>query len=148
MHASRSIDIAAPAHRIYELAQDIGRWPALLPHYRYVTVVKEQANERVAVMAARRGWIPVRWTTIERLDPSTPRIEFTHISGWTAGMEVAWTFAPIAGGTRVTIEHDLDFRRVPVLGPWIGRRVIGEFFIQSIAGKTLARMKQLAEAPA
>ena len=148
MHASRSIDIAAPAQRIYELAQDIGRWPALLPHYRYVTVVEERPNERVAVMAARRGWIPVRWTTIERLDPSTPRIEFTHISGWTAGMEVAWTFAPIAGGTRVTIEHDLDFRRVPVLGAWIGRRVIGEFFIQSIAGKTLACMKHLAEAAA
>ena len=148
MHASRSIDIAAPATRIYQLAQDIGRWPALLPHYRYVTVVEERPNERVAVMAARRGWIPVRWTTIERLDPSTPRIEFTHISGWTAGMEVAWTFAPIAGGTRVTIEHHLDFRRVPVFGPWIGRRVIGDFFIQSIAGKTLARMKQLAEAQA
>lgn len=61
-------------------------------------------------------------------------------------MEVAWTFAPIAGGTRVTIEHQLEFRRVPVLSGWIGRRVIGDFFIQTIAGKTLARMKQLAEA--
>ena len=79
-------------------------------------------------------------------DPATPRIEFTHLSGWTAGMEVAWTFAPIEGGTRVTIEHELDFRRIPVLGPWIGRRIIGDFFIQSIAGKTLARMKELAEA--
>jgi ribosome-associated toxin RatA of RatAB toxin-antitoxin module len=148
MHAARSIDIAAPAERIYALAQDIGRWPALLPHYRYVTVVEEKPRERTAIMAARRGWIPVRWTTIERLDPATPRIEFTHISGWTAGMEVAWTFAPIAGGTRVTIEHDLDFRAVPVLGPWIGRRIIGDFFIQSIAGKTLARMKELAEATA
>lgn len=148
MHAARSIDIAAPAKRIYDLAQDISRWPGLLPHYRYVTVVEERPHERTAVMAARRGWIPVRWTTVERLDPNAPRIEFTHLSGWTAGMEVAWTFAPIAGGTRVTIEHDLDFRRIPVLGAWIGRRIIGDFFIQSIAGKTLARMKELAEANA
>ena len=148
MHAQRSIDIAAPARTIYELAQDIERWPALLPHYRYVTVTRDEPQRRVAVMAARRGWIPVRWTTEQRLDAATPRIEFTHLSGWTAGMEVAWTFAPIPGGTRVSIIHDLNFKRIPVLGPWIGRRIIGDFFIQSIAGKTLARMKQLAEAEA
>jgi len=146
MHAQRSIDIAAPPQTIYAFAQDIGRWPALLPHYRYVTVMREEPSRRTAIMAARRGWIPVSWTTEQRLDPLTPRIEFTHLSGWTAGMEVAWTFAPIAGGTRVSIIHDLDFRRIPILGAWIGRRIIGDFFVQSIAGKTLARMKELAEA--
>ena len=148
MHAQTSIDIAAPARVIYDIAQDVGRWPTLLPHYRYVTVLSEKPGERTAVMAARRGWIPVKWTTVERLDPAIPRIEFTHLSGWTAGMEVAWTFAPIPGGTRVTIEHHLDFRRIPVFGPWVGGRIIGDFFIQSIAGKTLARMKELAEATA
>ena len=146
MHAQRSIDIAAPAQTVYAFAQDIGRWPQLLPHYRYVTVTREQPSSRIAVMAARRGWIPVRWTTEQRLDPVTPRIEFTHLSGWTAGMKVAWIFAPIAGGTRVSIIHDLDFRRIPLVGSWIGERIIGDFFIQSIAGKTLARMKELAEA--
>jgi ribosome-associated toxin RatA of RatAB toxin-antitoxin module len=146
MHAHRSIDIAAPAQTIYELAQDIGRWPALLPHYRFVRILKDGPHERTAIMAARRGWIPVRWETVERLDPTAPRIEFTHLSGWTAGMQVAWTFEPVEGGTRVTIEHHLDFRRIPLIGPWVGRRIIGDFFIQSIAGKTLARMKELAEA--
>ena len=146
MHAQRSIDIAAPPERIYDLAQDIARWPVLLPHYRYVNVTRETPGERVAVMAARRGWIPVRWTTEQRLDPRTPRIEFTHLSGWTAGMEVAWIFAAIPGGTRVSIVHDLDFKRIPLVGAWVGRHIIGDFFIQTIAGKTLARMKELAEA--
>lgn len=148
MHAQTSIDVAAAPRAIYDLAQDIGRWPELLPHYRYVRILREQPGERTAVMAARRGWIPVRWTTIQRLDPSTPRIEFTHLSGWTAGMEVAWTFATIPGGTRVTIEHHLDYRRIPLIGPWFARHILGDFFIQSIAGKTLARMKGLAEGQA
>ena len=148
MYANTSIEVAAPAKVIYDLAQDIGKWPDLLPHYRYVRVLQEQPGKRTAIMAARRGWIPVRWTTIQRLDPVTPRIEFTHLSGWTAGMEVAWTFAAIPGGTRVTIEHSLEYRRIPLVGPWIARRIIGDFFIQSIAGKTLARMKGLAEAHA
>ncbi len=146
MHANTSIDVAAPARAIYDLAQDIARWPERLPHYRSVRILDEQPGRRTAVMAARRGWIPVHWTTIQRLDPAVPRIEFTHLSGWTAGMEVAWTFAPIPGGTRVTIEHALDLRHIPLVGPWVARRIIGDFFIQSIAGKTLARMKGLAEA--
>lgn len=145
VHAERSIDIRAPADAIYRLAQDIARWPELLPHYRYVKVLRESDGERVAVMAARRGWIPVTWKALERLDPITPRIEFRHLSGWTVGMEVAWNFEKIDGGTRVSIAHDLDFRRLPFGRRWIGNRVIGEFFIQSIAGRTLARMKELAE---
>jgi ribosome-associated toxin RatA of RatAB toxin-antitoxin module len=146
MHASTSIDIAAPAQEIYALAEDVSRWPALLPHYRYVQILRQAPRERLAVMAARRGRIGVRWTAIERLDPETPRIEFTHVSGWTAGMEVAWRFEPLPGGTRVIIEHDLEFRRIPFAGEWIGRRIIGDFFIQAIASKTLACFKELAEA--
>ena len=61
-------------------------------------------------------------------------------------MEVAWRFEPMPGGTRVVIEHDLDFRLVPIAGEWIGRRIIGDFFIQAIASKTLACFKELAEA--
>jgi aromatase len=145
MHAARSIDIAASPATIYELAQDVARWPDLLPHYRYVKVLRDGVNERVILMAARRGWIPVKWTARERLYPATPRVEFTHLSGWTAGMEVAWTFEPMASGTRVTIVHDLDFRQLPFARDWIARRIIGDFFVQSIAGRTLARMKELAE---
>jgi len=146
MHAERFIDIAAPAAKIYALAQDVEHWPAVLSHYRWVRVLQETDRERVVEMAARRDWIPVRWTARQTLDPVTPRIGFTHLKGWTKGMEVSWTFREHAGGTRVTIVHDLDDARSrPLFGEWFARKVIGDFFIQSIAGRTLARMKELAE---
>jgi len=145
MHAESSIDIAAPPHAVYRLAEDVAKWPEYLPHYRYVRVLRESPTERVAVMAARRNWIPVTWTALERLDPVTPRLEFRHLSGWTVGMEVAWKFDALGEGTRLTIVHDLDFRRTPLARKWIGDRIIGRFFIASIAGRTLARMKELAE---
>jgi hypothetical protein len=44
----------------------------------------------------------------------------------------------------VTILHDLAFA-FPIAADFIGERVIGDFFIEYIAGKTLARMKTLAE---
>lgn len=145
MHARRSIDIRAPATVVYGYAQDVARWPEILPHYRFVEVLREAPGERLVRMAARRDWIPVSWIALQRLDPATPRIEFTHTRGWTSGMEVAWEFEPINGGTRVSIVHDLNFTKVPVVGDWIGRKIIGDFFVCAIAGKTLERMKQLAE---
>lgn len=144
-HLARSVDVAAPASAIYELAQDVAAWPSILPHYRWVKVLRENGREREVEMAALRDWIPVRWTALQVLDPATPRISFKHLTGWTKGMSVAWTFEPCQAGTRVTIVHDLDGAGSFVTRGWLGRRVIGEFFIQSIAGRTLARMKQLAE---
>lgn len=145
MRAEQSIEVRAPAARVYALAQDVARWPERLPHYRFVTVLQDSGSERVAVMAARRDWIPVRWTALERLLPDVPRIEFTHLSGWTAGMEVAWIFDAIPNGTRVTIAHDLSTLRLPCMQPKIIRDFVANFFIQPIASRTLARMKLLAE---
>lgn len=143
MHAQRSVDIAASPHAIYALAQDVARWPSMLPHYRWVKVLREERDRRIVEMAARRDWIPVRWTALQTLDALTPRIGFEHLSGWTKGMQVSWSFESLGSRTRVTITHDLARR--PVFGEWFGRRVIGDYFIQSIAGRTLARMKELAE---
>jgi hypothetical protein len=109
-------------------------------------VLEESPGDRIVEMAARRDWIPVRWTALQTLDPVTPRVEFKHLSGWTKGMDVAWTFKRGDGFTRVTIVHDLAAAKHFLGSEWFARRVIGEFFIQSIAGKTLARMKELAEA--
>ncbi|MDQ2816772.1 MAG: SRPBCC family protein [Candidatus Eremiobacteraeota bacterium] len=145
MHLASTIDIAAPVREVYALAQDVGRWPRMLPHYRYVRILAQAGNQRRLEMAARRDWIPVRWQAVQRLDPLTPAMEFTHLAGWTTGMEVAWIFAATPAGTNVTVTHELDVRRFPLLGDWIGRRLIGTFFVETIAGRTLERMKQLAE---
>lgn len=143
MRASRSVEIDAPTETVYALAQDVARWPEILPHYRWVRVVSEGTGERIVEMAARRDFIPVRWTARQTLDPVTPRIGFTHLSGWTKGMQVAWLFDRRGARTAVTIVHELA--AFSIGGAWFARRVIGDFFIQSIAGKTLARMKELAE---
>ena len=145
MTAEQSIEMRAPAERVFAFVQDVARWPERLPHYRSVNVLRDDGSERVAVMAAKRDWIPVRWTARERLLPRIPRIEFTHLAGWTAGMEVAWIFEPIPGGTRVTITHDLSSLRLPLMQAHFIRDFVANFFIQPIASRTLARMKQLVE---
>jgi len=138
--------IHAPATRIYQFAHATERWPQLLPHYRFVRILAEREGERTLEMGARRGVIPVRWTAVQRNDPATPAIYFRHTKGWTAGMEVAWTFEERDGLTDVSIVHDVEFS-FPVARSFIERHIVTEYFIEGIAARTLSCMKALAEDP-
>ena len=61
-------------------------------------------------------------------------------------MRVVWTFSESGDGVLVAISHDLQFR-VPPLAP-IMNPIIGDFFIHSVANKTLHCMKAYVEAKA
>ena len=134
----------APFERIFQLAAEVERWPEILPHYRYVRPVPDPRGERRFAMGARRGAIPVSWEAIQRPLVNERRIEFVHTGGVTRGMRVAWRFAPVTDGTDVSIEHRLDLAW-PLIGEFVARHVIGPHLIEAIAGRTLRRIRHLAE---
>jgi uncharacterized membrane protein len=134
----------APYERVFDLAADVERWPELLPHYRYVRRLPD-AERRHFAMGARRGPIPVSWRAVQRPIPEERRIEFVHTGGVTRGMEVAWRFTERDGALDVSIEHELELAW-PVIGGFAAEHVIGPQFIEAIAGRTLRRVKELAEA--
>src|SRR5688572_28178681 len=107
MHTENTVFIKAPVETVYEYAADIARWPDILPHYRWVKVLREEGNRRLAEMAARRDFIPVRWWAEQELFPDEPRITYRHVGGITKGMEVVWTFERGDSGVNVSIRHDL-----------------------------------------
>ncbi len=146
MHTSSSIFIRAEPDAVFALVSNLRRWPEHLPHYREVEVLQEVGGVLTVRMAAWRGWIPVAWVSRYHADASTRQLHFEHLQAFTKGMVVVWDLVPEAGGTRVTIRHDLQFR-VPWLAP-LADRIIGGFFIGAIAPRTLATFKQLAEARA
>lgn len=59
-------------------------------------------------------------------------------------MDVVWTFTPMEGCVEVKIRHDLR-SRFPILGNLITKRIIGDFFVGHIAGRTLFYMKKHIE---
>lgn len=142
--AENEIVIDAPVERIFALACATERWPQILPHYRYVRVIESGASSRTLEMSAWRDSIPVRWTARQWNDADRPHIRFKHVAGWTRGMDVEWIFESVPGGTRVRIVHEFAFQ-FPVAPDFFGEHVIGRFFVQNIAGKTLRRIKELAE---
>ena len=146
MRSELRLQMSAPWERIFDLAAAVERWPQILPHYRYVRPVPDPDGERRFAMGARRGAIPVSWEAVQRPLRETRTIEFVHTGGVTQGMWVAWRFEPVeGGGTEVSIEHRLDLAW-PIIGDFAARHVIGPQFIEAIAGRTLRRIRQLAEA--
>jgi ribosome-associated toxin RatA of RatAB toxin-antitoxin module len=130
---------------VYDLAAAVERWPVILPHYRRVRVLHEDAGRRVVAMAAWRDGIPVAWTAVQECFPEERRITFRHIRGVTTGMDVAWRLDPSPDGVQVSIWHRFE-PRWPLVPDTLVRRVIGEFFVDNIAGKTLRRVREIAEA--
>jgi ribosome-associated toxin RatA of RatAB toxin-antitoxin module len=146
MHSENVVVMHGALDQIVELAADIERWPVILPHYRWVTLMEGGGDHKVVEMAARRGRIPVRWRATQDIDRSgaTPVIRFRHIWGVTKGMDVDWTFVPGNEQVEVRIRHDFN-PGWPLVGAPISERIIGPQFISPIANKTLTTIKGIVE---
>jgi ribosome-associated toxin RatA of RatAB toxin-antitoxin module len=146
--------VRAPLPRIFALAADVERWPALLPHYRYVRFLEHRADGGGIVdMSAYRPFGLVQWPTWWRSSmrvhrpggTEAPAVRFTHIGGVTRGMEVEWTFRETPQGTHVRIVHVWDGPDIPVVGAVAATLVIGPVFVHGIASRTLAGLGAVAE---
>lgn len=146
LHTIDEIVAFAPLERVFELAADVERWPALLPHYRYVRPITagRAPGARAYAMGATRSGIPVRWSAVQRREWEALRIAYHHVAGITRGMDVEWRFEPGVGGVRVTIEHRL-VRGWPLVASPLGQVLVGELFVRNVARRTLRGIKREAE---
>jgi len=146
MNTESSIVIRAPKQRIFDVASDLSRWPELLPHYRYIDYLERGDDRHIVKMAAHRDGIPISWVSEQIIDRNRLEIHFVHLRAFTKGMAVVWSFDEKPKGTLVRIVHVLKFR-IPALAP-IAEPIIGGFFIDNIANKTLRAFKAHFEATA
>lgn len=146
MNSQSTIVIRASRESIFESASDLSRWPAILPHYRYIRYLERGNDRHVVKMAAHRDGLPISWVSEQTIDRKNLEIHFHHLKAFTKGMGVVWSFEDTPEGTLVRIVHHLQFRIRP-LAP-VAERIIGGFFIDNIAHKTLATFKQHLESNA
>jgi ribosome-associated toxin RatA of RatAB toxin-antitoxin module len=150
VRSALSIYVEAPATLVFDLARDVTRWPALLPHYRDVRVLEAHADGSTTarmlaarpVIAAIGYGIPVAWRARVWQDPAALGLRFLHQGGATDGMDVTWRIETVDAGCRVTIEHAFD----PALPGWAA--FVDRLFVRPIARRTLATFKAIAEATA
>jgi ribosome-associated toxin RatA of RatAB toxin-antitoxin module len=143
MHKANSILMRAPRMTIFETAANLELWPKILPHYRYIRYLERSPTRNLVVMAARRGPLPISWTSEQIIDREKVEVRFHHLRAFTKGMDVVWTFQETPDGVRVEIVHDMQFR-IPALSS-VAEPIIGNLFIHPVASKTLKCMKEYLE---
>ncbi len=153
MDTSISRYIRADPRVIFRLAADVQDWPRILPHYRWVHVLAMHGpTQRTVEMAARRDVLPggigfpLRWTAVETTFPAERRIEFEHVAGVTRGMRVAWTIDPSTAESNVLVRIRHVFQPNWPVPHVLVRLIVGEYFVNGVAKRTLCRVAELAEA--
>lgn len=146
MQTENVVEMHGDLDDIVALATDIQRWPEILPHYRWVTLLDGGGDRKVVEMAARRGRFPVKWRAVQTIERSgdVPVIRYQHIGGVTRTMDVAWTFDVKPGSVRVRIDHHFS-PSWPLVGDLVANHIIGPQFVQVIARQTLMTIRRIVE---
>ena len=139
VHTENEIVIRAPLEKVFQTTANLLLWPQVLPHYRWVRILERGREGYVVSMAARRGWLPIRWTSRFSVDGVAHELRFQHLKAFTRGMMVKWTYTPTADGVRVQIFHELQ--RHSAFGRWFATHILSNLFIRPVAARTLAGFK-------
>src|SRR2546429_9935085 len=130
----RTVDqtlIRAPLERVFQVAADVERWPAILPHYRWVRFLDRRAGGGTVEVAGWRPFGPLRypvwWVSEMTVDPRACEIRYRHVRGITRGMDVVWRFDSHVD-TVVTIVHEWRGPAWPLIGWLAANLVIGPVF--------------------
>ena len=157
------VSIRAPVDRIFDVATNVERWPAILSHYRWVRFLNRRDDGGTVEMAAWRPFGPLRypvwWVSEMTVDRTACEIRYRHVRGITTAMDVVWRVVPQAEvpkgpfrvgttedvDTVVTIVHEWPGPAWPLIGRLAANLVIGPVFIHGIASRTLAGIKRASE---
>jgi len=145
------IRIHAPFARVFSAASTVARWPAILPHYRWVRILDDGLVEMAAWRPFGLLKYPTWWVSQMTIDQPAGEIRYRHVRGITRGMDVVWRLVDVGGGgggkTTVDVEivHDWSGPTWPLVGRLAANLVIGPVFIHGIASRTLAGIKRAAE---
>jgi uncharacterized membrane protein len=141
------IHVQAPFTRVFAAASSVARWPAILPHYRWVRLLEDGLVEMAAWRPFGGGFLkyPTWWVSEMTVDRPAGEIRYRHVRGITRGMDVVWRLVESNGGVDVEVVHTWNGPRWPLIGRLAADLVIGPVFIHGIASRTLAGIKRAAE---
>src|SRR2546429_1143385 len=140
------IRIRAPIERAFQVASDVGRWPEILSHYRWVRFLDRHRSGGTVEMAAWRPFglfrYPTWWVSEMTLDPAAREIRYRHVRGITTGMDVVWRLVRGSGGVAGTHVHEWTGPALPLVGPLAARLRVGAVVVPGVASPTPAGLKR------
>lgn len=105
---TRSALVARPPSLLYQLVEDVERYPQFVPGCTAAQVLERSESDMVARLTVRRGPLRTEFTTRNRLEPGRS-VHMLLVEGPFRVLEGHWQFTPVASnGCR--IEFSLRFQ--------------------------------------
>jgi ribosome-associated toxin RatA of RatAB toxin-antitoxin module len=105
----RTALIAEAPARMYQLINDIERYPQFVPYCTAARVVSRKDGEVVATLTIKRGPLKAEFTTRNLLEPDK-RVLMQFVSGPFRVLEGLWTLTALGElGCRVELEMRFEF---------------------------------------
>ena len=105
----RSALIAEAPARMYEIINDVERYPEFVPGCTAARIVSRKGNEMVASLTIKSGPLNAEFTTRNLLEPDK-RVLMQFVSGPFRVLEGLWTLTPLGDlGCRVELEMRFEF---------------------------------------
>jgi ribosome-associated toxin RatA of RatAB toxin-antitoxin module len=106
---TRSALIARPPDLVYQLVEDVERYPEFVPGCAEAKVLSRAADEMVVRLAVRRGPLRTEFTTRNRLERGRG-MHMDLVDGPFRLLEGQWTFTPVAAnGCRIDLSLRFQF---------------------------------------
>ena len=106
---TRSALVARVPERLYQLVQDVERYPEFVPGCTGAQVLERSEHDMVARLAVRRGPLRTEFTTRNELDPGRA-VHMRLVEGPFRALEGHWHFTPVASnGCRIDFSLRFQF---------------------------------------
>lgn len=105
---SRSALVPYPPQRMFELVNDVRRYPEFLPWCAATEILEDKPDEMLARLDLAFGGLKKSFTTRNRLQPGK-MIEIRLVDGPFHHLEGFWRFNPLGGGDACKIMLDMEF---------------------------------------
>ncbi|OGP53016.1 MAG: hypothetical protein A2Y65_08880 [Deltaproteobacteria bacterium RBG_13_52_11] len=142
IHLEHSIVIKSSIDKVYDIAENIAKFPDFMPHVKTSNMIKKQGNKRQVEMSAVVNGMKSHWISASTTEKNK-RIQYSQVKGLCKVMRGEWLFNKVPEGTKITLIHNFDVGW-PVIGNLIGR-VIVKNWVDKYSHLTLGHIKSKAE---
>jgi len=106
---TRSALVTRPPTLLYQLVEDVERYPEFIPGCTSAHVLSRGEREMLARLAVRRGPLRTEFTTRNQLDPGRG-VQMHLVEGPFRVLEGQWSFTPVASnGCRIQLSLRFQF---------------------------------------
>ena len=107
---NRSALVLHTAEQMFDLVNDVRKYPVFLPWCASTEVVSESPEELVATLNLAKGGLKYSFTTRNRLRrPNT--MDITLVEGPFSSFKGRWTFTPLSEeASKVELQMDFEFK--------------------------------------